>query len=257
MKVDDVQNTEWETAEKYTENNKQPVPNLPEDKAKKRQLPKRNHIKGLENEFLESFLNSIPNVESHYCRSSSKKRYLEPIWKSKTQLYRFYVEECGRKGINALSDTSFSNSFSDLNYSLYIPKKDQCDLCLGYKTKNIDQPVYDEHLKRKVAARQEKARDEEEKKWIFTMDLQSVLMAPFTKTSAMYYKSKLVVHNFTIFNLKSLDGHCFLWHEGVGGLTANKFASILYNFISKLDTDEGDEVVIYSDGCTYQNRNSL
>lgn len=225
------------------------------DKRKRNLHSRMNHAKRPETEFLKSFLNSLPNMESHYCRSSSNKKYLETIWKSKNQLYHFYKDECKERGIASLSIASFSNSFSDMNFSLFKPKKDQCDVCLGFKTKNIDESVYIKHLDKKAAARDEKVRDKMEKKWVFTVDLQSVLMAPMTKASAMYYKSKLVVHNFTIFDLKSLDGHCFLWHEGEGSLTANEFASILNYFISNLDTVQGDEVIIYSDGCTYQNRN--
>lgn len=245
---DELRNNERVTR---AENQEQSQPTTSKNDKRK----KRNHTKKRENEFLVEFLNSLPNLESHYCRSSSSKKYLELIWKSKNQLYRVYKEECNRKGIPVLSDASFSNAFSDMNYSLFRPKKDQCDICLGFKTKNIEESLYKEHIKKKIEARDAKLKDKEEGKWVFTMDLQSVLMAPLTNASAMYYKSKLVVHNFTIFNLKNLDGHCFLWHEGEGALTANEFASILHSFFSNLDTDDGDEVIIYSDGCTYQNRN--
>ncbi|KAF2896659.1 hypothetical protein ILUMI_09516 [Ignelater luminosus] len=83
---------------------------------------------------------------------------------------------------------------------------------------NIDELVYNEHLKRKVAARDEKMKDKEEEKFVFTMDLQSVLMASLTHVSAMYYKSE-------------------------GALTANEFASLLYTIVSNLVTEPGDEVV--------------
>lgn len=215
-----------------------------------------NHRKEAEEKFLKSFLQDLPAMESHYCRATSSKRYLEPLWTSKQQLYLFYKKECQEQGIAALSSASFSNAFSDINYSLFKPKKDQCDVCLGFKTGNVDEHFYKEHLKKKDAARDEKSKDKDNEKWVFTMDLQSVLMAPLTKASAMYYKSKLVVHNFTIFNLKNKDGHCYLWHECQGGLNANEFASILYSFIMNLNTEKGDRVILYSDGCCYQNRNS-
>lgn len=38
-------------------------------------------------------------------------------------------------------------------------------------------------------------------------------------------------------------------------VTANEFASVLFNFFMNLPTEEHDEIIIYSDGCTYQNRN--
>lgn len=47
----------------------------------------------------------------------------------------------------------------------------------------------------------------------------------------MDYKTKSVVHNFTLFNLKTQDGYCFIWHEAEGGLTANEFSSVLCSFL--------------------------
>lgn len=29
---------------------------------------------------LNTFLDSLPKMESHYCRANTKKLYLEPIW---------------------------------------------------------------------------------------------------------------------------------------------------------------------------------
>lgn len=42
-----------------------------------------------------------------------------------------------------------------MNLGLYKPKKDQCDLCYAYKNKNIEEEVYQAHLK---------ANSEQEKK---------------------------------------------------------------------------------------------
>ena len=43
----------------------------------------KNRTGGRRNEFSMSFnLSSLPNMESHYCRSSTSKKYLDPIWRS-------------------------------------------------------------------------------------------------------------------------------------------------------------------------------
>ncbi|CAG4990159.1 unnamed protein product [Parnassius apollo] len=39
---------------------------------------------------VEEFLNSLPKVESHYCQASSNKLYVEPLWSSLREMYRFY-----------------------------------------------------------------------------------------------------------------------------------------------------------------------
>ena len=109
----------------------------------------------------------------------------------------------------------------------------------------------------KNLAKEEKSKDKTLANHVYTMDLQSTLLCPMLKASAIYYKKKLVVHNFTLYNLKTKDGYCYLWNEVEGHVTANEFATIIYNF---LDTEAnicaGEEVILFSDGCSYQNRNS-
>lgn len=71
-------------------------------------------------------------------------------------------------------------------------------------------------------------------------------------------RSSKYVHNFTIFNLSNLDGYCYMWDESEGGLNADEFATIIYNFvITEIDRNGYNHVIVYSDGCTYQNRNSI
>jgi len=87
------------------------------------------------------------------------------------------------------------------------------------------------------------------------MDLQSVLLSPRLQASALYYKIKLCVHNFTIFDQKTKYGKCFTWNEGEGGLSANEFIFIISKFV-EANVPENGETTSWSDGCTYQNRNS-
>ena len=56
------------------------------------------------------------------------------------------------------------------------------------------------------------------------MDLELVLLAPTIEASALYYKTKLFVHNFAMYNMLSKDYKCYVWHEGGGGLAAIEFA---------------------------------
>lgn len=90
--------------------------------------------------------------------------------------------------------------------------------------------------------------------------MQSVLLCPKSNVSSQYYKTKLIVHNFTLYDLKRKQGYCFLWNETDGGLTANEFSSIIVYFLQKFVIDTAKvynvNIILYSDGCTYQNRNS-
>ncbi|XP_030292040.1 uncharacterized protein LOC115592917 [Sparus aurata] len=74
-------------------------------------------------DFLKTFLLDLPKVPSHYCRSSSSKMYLEPVFKSISQLHTEYKRSSAERGIQPLSRKVFSNVFNDLNLSLFHPKK--------------------------------------------------------------------------------------------------------------------------------------
>ncbi|GFO22678.1 hypothetical protein PoB_004918300 [Plakobranchus ocellatus] len=85
------------------------------------------------------------------------------------------------------------------------------------------------------------------------MDLLSVLLCPRTNVSALYYKTKLCIHNFTIYDLITKDCVCCAWNEADGGLTTNEFATCVVDYQSQDLTPT--EYILYSDGCGYQNLN--
>lgn len=209
------------------------------------------------------FFTTLPKMESHYCRKSSQKLYLEPIWQSKVKLFEEYKHNwCGNHNVGSVSLTYFSNIFEDMNLSLFRPKKDRCDTCVGFETKNITEEVYRAHQHNKEQARLEKDNDKKGPvRNVFTVDLQSVLLSPQINVSASYYKTKLKVHNLTFYNIKTNEGYCFLWHESEGGLGSNEFSSIFNHFIlevviPRMEVGENREIIFFSDGCNYQNRNS-
>ena len=109
-------------------------------------------------------------------------------------------------------------------------------------------------------ARNEKGKDKElaidnANVKVFTMDAQGVLLCPAIEASAVYFKTKLACHNFTTYNLASKEVTCYFWHEGEGGLTFNNFASCIVNQVEGVLNPHIEEVIIFSDGCCYQNRN--
>lgn len=212
-----------------------------------------------ESDNLNEFLDTLPKIESHYCRASTKKLYLEPLWLSKTALYEFYKNDwCLQKNINPMSITRFKQVFIAKNLSLFRPKKDECDICAAFKHNNIEEDVYQNHINKKKKARIEKQKDKDSQIKTFTVDLQAVLLAPKNNVSSMYYKTKLAVHNLTMFDLQTKNGYCFLWNETEGNLTSDEFASIIIEFLLSIKDsfEQQKEVILFSDGCNYQNRNA-
>lgn len=80
---------------------------------------------------------------------------------------------------------------------------------------------YEDHVLRKTASRAAMRNDiancaTDDEQVVATMDLQSVLQIPQAEASPFYYKRKLCVYNFTVYNESNRDGHCYLWCESDG-----------------------------------------
>lgn len=208
------------------------------------------------------FLSSLPKLESHYCRASSRKLYLEPVWDSYRHVYRMYQQKCQEENKACASWTTFIKVFRKMNLEIWTPKKDQCNTCSAHKNGSVTDDIYNLHLQDKETAREEKEKDKSEsqiddKFLAYCVDLQAVLLAPRLNVTANYYKTKLKVHNLTYYNLNNKDVTCFVWHEGEGGLESDVFASIATIFLNReISKHQPKKIVIWSDGCCYQNRNT-
>ncbi|CAG9835132.1 unnamed protein product [Diabrotica balteata] len=117
-------------------------------------------------------------------------------------------------------------------------EKDQCDICVMYENGNLEEEIWAQHRNRKQQAREAMQSDIEKAKnnsryVVITMDLQGVLLSPRLQASALYYKTKLIVHNFTMYNNANYDTTCYIWHEGEGAITSNEFSSCIVDFIPK------------------------
>ncbi|WAR13967.1 hypothetical protein MAR_004072 [Mya arenaria] len=213
---------------------------------------------------VRQFLEEIPKLESHYCRASTSKLYLEPLFETLSSLYKEYLVYCKVKKIKEAHRQVFENVFKEMNLSLFSPKKDLCDTCCSYEAGNINEEYYNIHIQRKNTARAEKELDKERADndpslKVITMDLQSVLLCPKLNASALYYKTKLTCHNFTVMNINTKEVHCYFWNESQGDLTANSFASCIADYIEDAIRANSDvkHFMLYSDSCTYQNRNCV
>ncbi|KAJ8969284.1 hypothetical protein NQ314_001822 [Rhamnusium bicolor] len=59
---------------------------------------------------------------------------------------------------------------------IFSPTKDECDLCVGYRTKNRQETEHDIHNLKKEETRQEKQKEKGSQNRVFTLNLQSVLL---------------------------------------------------------------------------------
>lgn len=162
-----------------------------------------------------------------------------------------------------LSRFKFDKTFYKLNLALHTPKKDKCDVCSAHEVQNgtVSEEEWKVHVKSKDDARQEKELDKEKAKnrlcHAFVQDVQVVKLAPCLNASSMYYKTKLNLHNFITYNLATKDVKCYWWDETVSDLQASSFATCIVDSIKSILQKELNPVVIWSDGCGSQNKNSV
>lgn len=88
-------------------------------------------------------------------------------------------------------------------------------------------------------------------------DLQSVKLCPMLQASALYYKTKLCVHNFTMYNLHTRDVHCYWFDEHNAGLVESVFVSCIIDCLRKTLSEKPLPIVLFSDECSSQNRNVI
>ena len=209
-------------------------------------------------ELARSFLESLPKLPSH-----SNKLYLETTVQSKSQLVKLFQAYCDSKGVKRASRQVLIRVSKQMNIAIFKPRKDQCNICTSYILGQYSAEQFDCHIRRKEEAQNEKKKDkrmaqDDSSVLVFTMDLQAVLLAPRLFANASYFKTKLCCHNFTLYELTSRRCVRYFWHECNGDVTSNTFASCIMDYIqNSLASHTLSTIIIYSDGCCYQNRNTI
>ena len=106
--------------------------------------------------------------------------------------------------------------------------------------------------------RKEEDKESADGKTIFviTADTESLLTAPHNDANIMFFHSKLNLHNFTFYDLKTREVMNFLWNETNGEIESNNFTSCYIAYLEELIEAHRNakKIILWSDGCTYQNR---
>lgn len=211
-------------------------------------------------------INSFPRTESHYCRSTTQRQYLEGSL-NVSIMYRLYKDQCSEKKIPAVKQHLYQEIFnSKFNLGFFKPKKDLCSVCEMYKNLSEEErvakmSVMEQHEREKKLARAEKNNDKEiasinKNILLCSFDLQTVTPLPNGNVSTYYYKSKLNVYNFTIFNIPEKSGFCYMWHEGEAKRGANEITTCIFDYIQKNCVGK-EKIIFYSDNCAAQNKNKF
>lgn len=124
--------------------------------------------------------------------------------------------------IECLQRSSISRSSS---------QKYLCDICTAFNNADNEgkenlRRKYNQYLKEKELSREEKNIDKlTSEALIDVYDLKAVVQLPMGDVSLVYYKCKLSVLNFTMYNLKLNTCESFVWDEGNGYRGVNELGS--------------------------------
>ncbi|KAL4707280.1 hypothetical protein ACJJTC_019818 [Scirpophaga incertulas] len=208
-------------------------------------------------------INTYPRKESHYCRSSTSREYLDGDL-NLSLMYRQYKEWCVANEKPLAKKGTYEHIFTtEFNISFYRPKKDQCSLCCSYNNMTSEdklelESTYQTHIQEKEMCRGEKKVDIElcqtdERKVICCFDMQAVLQTPAGNDSLFFYKRRLNVYNCTVYDITKKTAHCYLWDETLGGKGCDEVGTCILQFLKEFCS--GKHVLFYTDNCSAQNKN--
>lgn len=213
---------------------------------------------------VKAHIESFPVVDSHYCRASSGKKYLESALNI-PKMYSLYKQTTQAP----VSEWIYRNIFNEFNISFFKPKKDQCDRCTQFQIKknpNAEELIAFERHKDEVkflkAERDKDRSNIDDQHVIICFDLQSVFSLPKGFASSFYYKRKLSVFNLTatacFINGKKLT-YCAIWDEARSGRSGNDIASALMRILKDIvgAFSKIKHMTLWSDACVPQNKNKI
>lgn len=222
-----------------------------------------NKIDDERQKIVENHIKRFPTMESHYCRASSNKMYLSSGL-NVSRMHSLYEEDCERNEIIPVNYQFYNSIFKKYNLSFHVPKKDICKKCTKFDNMDINdrekvKTEHEHHLQRKKNAREERDSDKNKASnnddfLSFNFDLQAVLNIPKAESGIIFYKRKLAVYNFTVYNLGNSTGNCYIWDETQGRRGSNEIATCLFMYLTS--HQEARHVSMMSDACGGQNRNA-
>ena len=102
-------------------------------------------------------------MPSHYCRNTDaykEKNFLYP-GTTIVNLLVEYQNSAEAVGFRVVCQVRFREVFHQENYSVFIARKNQCDICVSAKHGNIDDSIFQAHLNSKDQAKAEISADKE------------------------------------------------------------------------------------------------
>lgn len=222
-------------------------------------------LKAEQRKLVHQHINSFPKVDSHYSRESCNKQFLNGEL-SISKMYSLYFQSVSDPTLK-VTERVYRDIFnSDFDLSFHTLKKDACDKCTQYQyalpnQKHELEARYLTHIKQKNLARSLKNQFKEEalksngETICAIFDYEKGIPLPRAEASSFYYKRKLTVNNFTVYETVSKQAYNFVYDESLTGCGPNEVCSCLYKFIESNVKLGVKKFLFVSDNCPGQNHN--
>ncbi|KAG0717042.1 hypothetical protein GWK47_055240 [Chionoecetes opilio] len=217
---------------------------------------------------------------SHYSRAHSPhRRYLE-TGLTITELHANYVQwmETTYTGEGCVSPRFYRTVFTrDYNIVFRPPKTDLCNRCELLKSTiahketqevNVDADIktLEDHQKLAEEVQQLLSSAEKESRVAppdsqlrtICIDLQQTLPCPRLHTGVAYYKRKMWIYNFCVYDLNKKKGNMYVW-QMTARRGSDEIGSCILKWLESELTDPGNQfkrLRIFCDNCAGQNKNS-
>ena len=218
---------------------------------------------------IRAHIESFSLVESHYCRESSKRKFIADSEMSVSKMLRLLNRILESRGINLkICDRRYRFIFyTEYNIGFHTPLKDKCGICESWNNCPEEEQAelkdeYNLHLKNNQSAKtllghaRNLAKIDHSIR-VIDYDLQKALPTPKNAVGPMYYMCRLNVCNFTVYNFIDKKGSCHLWNESIGNKGSNEIASFLYLNYKKMSEMGTSQIFTFSDNCGGQNKYGL
>lgn len=211
---------------------------------------------------VKAHIGSFPSYVSHYGRSHTNKMYLAPGL-TIAKMYNLYITTTEQP----VSLTLYRKIFNSLGLKIKQPQLDTCSKCdqfvMNLKMQHTEEErndiigQRDQHQQQAEMAYGAKRLDKlDENKTVLCFDLQKCLPTPSLRCQEAFYKRSLWVFNLTIRDCSNGKTTCFMWDETIAKRGANEVASCIWRYF-ETNQDLRQHVVMYSDTCPGQNRNTI
>lgn len=209
-------------------------------------------------------INQIPRCESHYSGAKTSREYLSSDLNVHRLYKAFQTTNLNTLVTYKLYTKVFKQEFPKLSF--IPPRSDTCRVCdelackikVSKKSSELMVSKSDLELHHRKAEQKQNAASSQlpgSNHSTICIDLQQVLFVPTLVHTDMFYKRQLSCYNFCVHMCDTNKAVMCMWHEGIAQRGSNEMISCLLQVFNTHDFK--DNLVVWSDNCSGQNKNRV